>query len=691
MKAWTGVVLLALALTGRAGGTFGPGVRIAGVSAEAMAVDAEGDRLYVAAGTRLSVLDISSPLEPTVLGELEGVDNRRQLVVRNGFVYLVSRETGLRIVDCTDPRRPRLRSRFDTVEFATGIEVVGRTAFVSERINGVEVVDVSDPDRPAHVAIRKTGESQSSRYLDGYLYSGEWGVGEVTVFDARDLGSFREVARLQLHGFGDGLEAADGFLYCSTGHDARHSRLKGADAAGRGRGLEIFSLKDPARPQPVGRVDFPRFIPRNDDYWTVRTSRGMAFCADSHNGLFAVDVRMPSAPKVVDRFCVPDAKHPDWPSLAVSSLTVGRGCLYVTVKGAGLFVVPVVGLEPEPRRKGAEPLSVGWREPYSTDEGEFCVFRPERSGQARTALVRKDVVYAAFGDAGLHVLQVGADGGFTRLGELPARKVYDCAFVGERLLTAEGTDGFALYELDGPTGFREVARRLRLSSGATVACWCWGLPDGRAVLTGRTGGLRFVGVEAFAQGPDLGNFSFSCQWDKYLADSPLQGSLPVIRPGRGIVWLDLTGAKPVEVTRPKCGIVPRQTNGVCVFDDNTFLVTGGREYAFVGRDGVQRGGQREFPGLDAGMSGGGLPRSDGRLVVLTARSARKAALYDFSDREHPKLLRNWTLAGNPDAAAFCGNRVLIPAGHQGLLMTRRAASADCATFCYNIRQPSQGE
>ena len=108
MKAWTGVVLLALALTGRAGETFGPGVRVSGVSAEAMAVDAEGDRLYVAAGTRLSVLDISRPLEPIVLGELECVDNRRQLVVRNGFVYLVSRETGLRIVDCSDPRRAAL-------------------------------------------------------------------------------------------------------------------------------------------------------------------------------------------------------------------------------------------------------------------------------------------------------------------------------------------------------------------------------------------------------------------------------------------------------------------------------------------------------------------------------------------------------------------------------------------------------
>lgn len=281
MKAWTGVVLLALALTGRAGETFGPGVRVSGVSAEAMAVDAEGDRLYVAAGTRLSVLDISRPLEPIVLGELEGVDNRRQLVVRNGFVYLVSRETGLRIVDCTDPRRPRLRSRFDTVEFATGIEVVGRTAFVSERINGVEVVDVSDPDRPAHVAIRKTGESQSSRYLDGYLYSGEWGVGDVTVFDARDLGSFREVARLQLHGFGDGR------LVVLTARSARRAALYDFSDVEHPKLLRNWTLA--GNPDAAAFCGTRVLIPAGHQGLLMTRSAASADCAT-----FCYNIRQPS-------------------------------------------------------------------------------------------------------------------------------------------------------------------------------------------------------------------------------------------------------------------------------------------------------------------------------------------------------------------------------------------------------------
>ena len=240
------------------------------------------------------------------LGQLPGMDNNRQVVAQDGFVYVVSRETGMRIIDARDPKNMRLRSRYDSVEFATGIDVVGKTAFLSERIYGVEVVDVSDPDNPAHVCIRKTGESQSNRYRDGYLYSGEWGGGAVEVFDARDLKTFRPIGHLRLGGFGDGLEIDGDVLYCSTGHDAKHHRAKAVkDRHGAGRGLDIFSLADPAQPKWISRVDFPVFTPRNEDFWTPRVACGLAFCCDSHNGLFVVDVKDPARPTVVDRFCVP--------------------------------------------------------------------------------------------------------------------------------------------------------------------------------------------------------------------------------------------------------------------------------------------------------------------------------------------------------------------------------------------------
>ena len=662
------------------GAVFGEAVQVAGIDSYAMALDREGDRLYVGSGSRLSVLDVSAPLAPRTLGEVEGMDRPRQVAARDGFAYMVSRETGMRIVDCTDPAHPRIRSRFDSVEFATGIEVVGKVAFLSERINGVEFVDVSDPDNPAHIAIRKTGESQSSRYRDGYLYSGEWGMGAVTVFDAHDMASVRKVGTLSLHGFGDGLEVAGDCLYCSTGHDAKNRpEWKGEEARGRGRGMDIFSLADPAHPKHLGRVDFPRFLPRNEDFWTVRVSGGVAYCADSHNGLFAVDVKDPAHPKVLDRFCVPQADKPDWPSAAISSLAVGEGCLYVTASPGGLYVIPVKGLRAEAHPKGTPPAHPEYREPYPTDAQAFHVYRPARPGQARTAVVRGDLVCAAFGDAGLHVLRIREDG-FEKVGELPGRKAYDCCFCGDRLIVAEGLDGFAVYRLEGPADFREEQRRPQLAANQSVAFWCWAPDDATAVLTGRCGARAFYPAADLNRERPLLKIGGNCQWDKYLADRALGGWVPELVPYRGVQWAHREGdrwklAVPATPLLPGKPRAAGQTCGICTFGDgflmslsNAYSADGETEtapsLAYVDRN------RNLVDRVTLAADDSGVPRSDGRWVALNNRSCRQVALYDFADRSAPKFKRRWKLSGHPDLCAFYRGRVLIPAGHQGLLLEK---------------------
>ena len=189
--------------------------KVPGLSENMMGLSLGGKTLYAIGGGTLYALDVSEPANPRRLGNLDGMDNNRQIAVSDGFAYVVSRETGMRIVDVSDPKNMRLRSLYDSVEFATGIDVVGKTVFLSERIYGVEAVDVSDPDRPRHLAMRKTDESQSNRYRDGYLYSGEWGSGTVTVFDAHDMRAFRAIGKVDLGGFGDGVEIAGRYLYCS--------------------------------------------------------------------------------------------------------------------------------------------------------------------------------------------------------------------------------------------------------------------------------------------------------------------------------------------------------------------------------------------------------------------------------------------------------------------------------------------
>ena len=58
-------------------------------------------------------------------------------------------------------------------------------------------------------------------------------------------------------------------------------------------------------------------------------------------------------------------------------------------------------------------------------------------------------------------------------------------------------------------------------------------------------------------------------------------------------------------------------------------------------------------------------------MSFTKRIAREVCLADFSDENNPKILFEAAISGNPDIPAFWGERLIIPAGFEGLLMTRK--------------------
>jgi hypothetical protein len=445
--------------------------------------------------------------------------------------------------------------------------------------------------------------------------------------------------------------------------------LTPADALGRGRGLEIFDISNPASPRHVSRIDFPRFTPRDHDFWTPRVSGGLAFCCDSHNGMFVVDVKDPKRPKLAGRLCIPMPQG-NFPSAAISSAAVGNGCVYVTAIPGGLWVVPVPGAKPPARPKGVLPANAGFREKYRTDDEAFHVYRPSASGQARNACLKGDIVYAAFSDAGLHVLEILPGGGFRKIGELPGgKRVSDCCFAGDRLVTAEGTDGWAVYELDGPAGFREIARRRPSHPNRSVAFWCWTVDADKVVLSARVGPYELFRLDGFDDPKPVCSFSGGCQWDKYLPDRAVGNAFPVHRNRRALYWPALDG-NAANSKADDCKTMPSgtQNNGICSFRDG-FLYTVGGGYQFVRPDGT-RDRVRTPPG---GMQMGGIPRSDGRIVVCTSRSGRKVAVWDFGDPENPVLLRKYSISGRPDLAAIWNGLAIVPAGHQGLIMERRTA------------------
>lgn len=638
---------------------------------KAMGVAIEGNRLYAVSGDDFFVFDVSRPLSPELLGRTRGIGSARQVAVQGGMAYVTAREYGLWIVDATNPREPRVRSRFDTCELATGVDVAGDVCFCAQRQNGVEFVDVRDPDRPAHIAMRKTNESQSVLYRDGYLYSGEWGGGLVTVFDVRDMRNIREVTRVELGGYGDGLSADGRWLYASTGHHALHREV--AVRHGAGHGVDVFEISDPERPRPVSRVDFEPFYVRGPDMWTSRASADLLFAADTLGGLYAVDIADPTHPKTVGRWTVPDPKRPDSASACVASVAIGKGAVYAAVNGVGLFVVPCERAVPSVRNIGELPKNADFREDYPTDASVWSVWRPSGNGQCRAAAVVGDRVYAAFGSDGLWSVKV-ADDGFVAASAVNALEgeILDVRAFGGKLYTAEGSRGFGIYTMDAEGGLREVRRLERISEVRHHAWWVHPFSEDRIVFSDRHGYDLFdVSGGKFRQ---MAWFGGCPGWDRYLSDAAVgggrYGGFNVA--GHRFEWIDLvegrtTNRTKLTKTSAWCGI--------CKLTDDEAILSFRGGYRILRANEAE--GETEWTGhplvspFADGRKVSGIPRSDGRLVAFTCRMDREVALYDFKDRENPRSLGGWKVSGSPDLAAFRDGRLIVPCGRQGLLMSRK--------------------
>lgn len=504
---------------------FGRAVKIGGVSPRAMALCVDGKTLYIGASHYLYVADISEPMNPRILGKVGGLGNVRQIAVQDGIAYVASRESGLWIVDVRNPKSPKVLSRYDCIELATGIDVAGRVAFLGQRNNGVEFIDVSDPANPEHIRIIKTPESQSVKYRDGYLFSGEWHSGEVTVFDARDMADVKVVSRLKMDGYGDGIDLGGNLLFASTGHHSKDSGKAKEERFGGGHGLEIFDISDISNPRKISSVKFPKFYYIGNDFWTPRRSGNTVFAADTFNGLFAVDISDVKNPRIAGRITTPPKKE-GAPSSPISSVAVADGAVYVSSLDYGVMAVECPNARASAEGKGVLPKNPSYRAQYPADSEKFFVWKPERSAQVRAVAVSGDTAYAACGAEGIAVLRLSGSG-FEEIGRIKMPFAGDVKIRGGRLYAAEGQNGLAVYNIDphSPAALSEIGRLKSLSPESSLVLWVW-VPEGNFIAaTDRVGGIFFIDAR------DLKNMKVAFRkggcpgWNKYFSGGIVGGEV----------------------------------------------------------------------------------------------------------------------------------------------------------------------
>jgi hypothetical protein len=632
----------------------------------AMDVALAGDRMIVIGGGKLHVVDASDPAKPRILGTLAGLGNTRQLAVGGDVAYVGSREDGLFVVDVSDAANPRLINRYDTIEFATGLALAGDVLFVALRQFGVELVDVSNPSQPQYLGVARTGEAQSVAYHDGYLYAGVWGSSEVVTVDVRDPRSPRIVSRTPLDGYGDGLDVRDGFLYAATGHHSREPhRSEGDPGFGRGHGLEIFNLADPAKPAFVGRVKFPPFYSIGNDMWGVSVVDGRAFVADTHNGVFLVDVKDPRHPVILAHRQLPVPTGKDMPD-CVGGLAVGRDHIYAAGASTGLHVLAASGMARPISPQTGPPPRIG---PMRKDEDKrFISYHP--GGQVHAVAMADDsLAVAACGSAGLHVVRLGA--GIELVSTTPTEDfATDVCLSGRTVFAAEGSGGMSIWELS--------------DEGRLIPKGRYRVPKGRVRYLTVPAPGRYALVQIGAAWLHVVDVSDSANPRLALKDA---------RPGllyghqvldelvndryaaafwhvSGIHWYDLAANPPRFEGQHPAGRVS-MLDGIAVDRGQIFSP---RRGGYVRFDRTETRPLDELPiHRVPGVTLRGRPVIEDDLVHLCRREAGEILTLDLGDPEKPKLVETLTTAGNPGAVVPTTHGLLIPDGNGGLLLRKRAS------------------
>ena len=657
------------------------GVHVPG-SVGGNALCGDGSCLYLAGKGRLQVFDLRrNPMKPQLAAEVKGLPwVCRQMAVHRGYAYITARNQGLWIVDLRNPVAPKLVGNFDTAELATGVDVSGNLLFVALRYYGVQIFDITNPAAPKHITLFRNGkvEAQSIFCRGNLLAVGDWGHSRVQLLDVRNPAAPEEISYVPLQGYGDGVYLHGNLLYAATGHHSRQGSA--AEQFGNGHGMEIFDVSDPRKAVRLGGVHFPRFFALGNDFWSVWPAGGMIAVADTYNGLFLVEAADPRNPRIVAQFQLPpvrvrknifdnslmdaskvlslklagDGKHFLLPD-CVGSVVPANDRLYVAGNQSGLFVVELPGCAPVPARE-----ELGRSEVTSAVKEVPGFLHYDCGGMVRRVATDGQLLYVAASSAGLQIWGED-DKGWKKIATISENRIYDVSICGTLLVAAEEKK-LSMWRIQ--KGKLPVLLGQMKSSFPTQILHLY--RNGTlAAVSGGGNRIDFIDLRDPARPRMLvPSHERRILYIDSFPEKELEGLIAVNSYGAGLSWyrLEETGGRKL---RSNPALRFNQFDGVTAVGKQFLMPSGKQFYLFS----PEKFGSDEFsqkfpapPGME------GLPSwNGGSLLAFSHRSKGKVTLFDVTNPETPQWKKSFDfLPGTPDRVVFYRNRLIVPAGFDGL-------------------------
>jgi len=248
-----------------------------------------GDVAYLVDYGTFSVLNMSDPIAPSVLGSCASPASLA-VAIWGRYAYVAELDNGLAVVDVNDPYNPTVVAHCDVTGEARGVVVSGDYAYVSAVEAGLHVIDISNPLAPTFVRTVPTPGYAFETVISGdYAYVADrW---DMVIYDITDPAS-----PVQIGLYDDNpdwiynLDVAGDYAYI----------------AGNGGGLEIVDVSDPTNPVRVGTCGVGTFV-YSVAVWGRYAYLGLAdWFGEYYQGLAVIDVSNPVQPTQVGRYDTSD-------------------------------------------------------------------------------------------------------------------------------------------------------------------------------------------------------------------------------------------------------------------------------------------------------------------------------------------------------------------------------------------------
>ena len=483
---------------------------------------------------------------------------------------------------------------------------------------------------------------------------------------AKPVDGQKITSRTPLDGYGDGVDVRGNFLYAATGHHSRQ-RPKGKPGDpgfGQGHGLEVLDISEPSAPKRISRIEFPVLYNIRHDMWSVTVVGQYAFVADTHNGVFVVDVSHSGDPKCVGHWTAPQAKADSLPGY-IGGLVPGDDYVYVAGGESDLHILAAKEIARRPSARPNSSVEIPAQRPSETAE-TYRAYRTD--GQVYGVDFLGEIAIAACGTAGVHVLNLFPDFDVLVRKDTDDRAT-DVVIAGQRIYVAEGSAGLAIYawtnsELKEIGRYRvpgKTIRQVEVPGDGKYAVVQVGVHkiqildvtdpgDPRKMLEDQHPGLLYG--DQLMRG--LVNDRYTCAFWHV----------------SGLHWYDLKSEGGPRYTGDNFPGRIGSGNGLIAHQGKTLAVTRGG-YLLIDR--AERRDLKDVPlyKIGKGRQHLGKPTIDGDRLYTTDRQVGLVTMTDISNPFRPKQVRQFQLPGNPSRCVVHDGVLVIPDGYHGLLVFDR--------------------